>query len=494
MHVLEVEASVIDRAGKPVDTLTEQDFDVTIDGKPASLTNFFLVRRGAVVEEPGTASPSPAPAVAPPLIPTRLVLFVDDLHLHQRTKKRAIESLEKYVEATMDANTKAMLVRWNGSLNILVRPTADREELLRALRPMAKETSKGRVIDSERKTLLELREVLEPDQIRNQFLHFAESQSRDTTQTIEALRAVTRALSGLEGRKILLFVSEGLPLLAGYEILAFLGPGIPLDALGYDQTRKFREYAAFAQDSGVAFCPFNPSGPDGARYAVDLPEGNPNPDLIRENTMNTATLIARQTGGQIIADTNQLNDALALLTDQMTTYYSLGVRAPPSTKPPYDVKVKLRNKPGLRVITAARRNVQPREEAVKESVRARLYFREEENPLDARLSIGAPRKQGERCVAPMQVAVSTTKLTLLPVDDAVRGDLAVHFAVIDDRQQESEVRSTSKEIWPRRGAVVTETVSIGLQPRKYLVSVAIADNLSGETSYLQQELDATACR
>lgn len=84
-------------------------------------------------------------------------------------------------------------------------------------------------------------------------------------------------------------------------------------------------------------------------------------------------------------------------------------------------------------------------------------------------------------------------MTLIPIDDAARGEVSFHFAVIDDRQQESDVRSTTTEIRPRAGAPVTQSVSLGLKERKYVVSTAFVDNVSGEASYLQREIDATNC-
>ncbi|HJQ40074.1 MAG TPA: VWA domain-containing protein [Thermoanaerobaculia bacterium] len=475
VHVLEIEVSVLDRAGKPVEGLTAADFEVRVNRKPTEISNLYLVKRGAIVDETRGAAGS-QPAEAPPaIVPTRLVLFVDDLHLHQRTKKRAVASLRNFVEKTMDDATTAMLVRWNGSLSVVVPATKDRARLLAAIDGMATEPGLMRNVDSQRRLLGQLAASMDPDIVRQHYLAYCESQARDTRQTIDALREVTRAASGLEGRKILLHVSEGLPMFAGWEMLASIEGGkgqIPLEVMKFNLDGQYRALVKFAQQSSVVFCPFDASGPEGAAYAVDIPEGNPNPDLIRENVRATATLLARETGGQLIADTNELDLALARVTDQVTTYYSLGVSAPSGSRGPFNIAVRLRNRPELRVVTAPRRNVTSEPERIANGVRSRLYFREEANPLEARLRVSAPKREGNRCVVHVSADV---KKAISPV--------TFHFAVIDDRQQESNVRTVQAPL-----------VSLGLSPRKYVFSAAIVENLSGETSYLQQDIDATGCK
>src|SRR5688572_16175122 len=46
VHVLEVEAVVLDRAGNPVRGLTRADFEVTVAGEPVDVTNFYAVDGG----------------------------------------------------------------------------------------------------------------------------------------------------------------------------------------------------------------------------------------------------------------------------------------------------------------------------------------------------------------------------------------------------------------------------------------------------------------
>jgi VWFA-related protein len=490
VHLLEVEASVVDRAGKPVENLEQKDFDVTIDGKAADISNFYLVRRGEIVEEPQSGAAS-APQAAPEKVPSRIAFFIDDVHLHERTKKRALDAVIKYVES-LDPSASVMLVRWNGSLQIALPATRDKSAILAAVRELAAQPARGRVSDTERRQIMDMyTSKIDEDEVRQHVLNYAETQASLARTTIAALQDITRILGGFAGRRMLLYVSEGLPQFPGLELTSVVEQNIPGQVLSLDQTRNIQRLNAYAQASGVVFCPFDPSGPDGMRYAVET--GGGRVDVMRTNARPTAELMARETGGQLIADTNDLDTALAVLDRGVTTYYSLGVPAPEGKRGPFNIAVRVKNHPDLRVVTAARRGVTTRAQEVAAAVQSHLYLREEVNPLGVKVKMGEARKDGQRCIVPLMIALPSNRLTLLPAGDAEKGELSVHFAVADERQQESQVKTTSKEVWPRKGSEVTELIALSLQPKKYVVSIAVTDDIAGEASYVQREIDARGC-
>lgn len=470
VHVMELEAVVLGADGKPVDGLTADDFEVRVDGKPASVTNFFAVRRGAIVDE---APVSPGPAVsapAPVVIPTRLVIFLDYRHLHQRTLGRAADAVRRFVDESMDATTTATLVRWNGSLSTLVPHTRDRERLERELSRMAKDTTGLLTEERERDFIAMAASSANDAQLAWAMRRrFAERTFRENEATIQALREVVTSAAGLSGRRILLYVSEGLPQMSAYEEMK----SVPTEAVAYDHTRELRRLADDAQKAGVAFCTLDPSG---------VPEfWAPND---RENQRSPVTMLARQTGGTLITDTNDLGSALLLLTENMTSYYSIGVRGAPD-RPGAAVKIRVRDRPELRVITSTRKTSRSSREAVSDSVVARLYLREEENPIGVRLAIGAPYLEKKQCVARVAIAVPASGITFAPA-----GKVSLLFSLLDDREQESEVKTRTHDVT----GPLAETLVLGLQKRKYVASFAIVDELSGRTAYLQREVDARECR
>jgi VWFA-related protein len=447
VHLLEVEASVLGRDGKPVDGLTEKDFVVEIDGKPAEVTNFFAVRRGRV--EDGD------PATPERVIPTRMTIFIDDVHLHPMAKAHAIQSLRKFVEKGLDPAATTSIVSWNGSLRVIVPPTKDKAKLLKGVELVAREP--GRLPPPQASDEEFLAVVAEVTDVPEHFQDLARMRSLQSKQTMKGLAEVVESMAGLTGRRVVLVVGQGLPMA---------------------RTEDVKTMVETAQQNAVTVSALDPS------FSEDQGE-------LSTTALRTA---AAATGGQMIENQNDLGRALASVTEQATTYYSLAVPAP-SGGTAYDVQVRLRNHPGMKVVTAGRRGVPTAEERIVSTLRARLYSREQENPLNVRVALVPPHKTGDRCAAAFQVGVPASQLTLLPVGDAVKGEMAVRFAVLDDRDSESEVQTTAKEVWPAKGEIVRETVTMGLKAgHKYVLSVAVTDGLSQETSYLQTEVDAGVCR
>lgn len=504
VSILELEVTVIDRAGNPVEGLTQDDFDVRMAGKPRSVTNFFAVKRGSILDVPGGASR--AAAFAPETrIPTTVVIFVDDTRLGARAKQRAIKALQEYVRANIGPSTAGMIARWDGELDVRTRPTELPGPLLAELDRMSREPSL--LNDSERRFMLrEITETLnglrDPGRSSRveatfqEMIVYAEQENRMIEATLEGLDEMIRVAGAFEGRKSLLYVSEGLPLTAATEVFDYweksskaINPAAihnlqqyaqevfkTVNPMRYDRSRQYRAVVKTAQAANVAFYAVDAAGVLGyvGRGVQDPGGGFAQLDqmLVRSNLQDGVRFVANETGGRFIANENDLAGALSVLSEQFGTYYSLGVRAPSSTRLS-KVDVTVRNRPDLRVLASRHRRPQSREEKLEHSVRARLYTQRAENPLGAEVSLGAAMPVGSQCVVPMRVSVARP-----------RADL--YFALLDDRLQESDVRSAAI------GA--THSMSFGVKTGKYVLSLALADPASGETTYLQREIDASGCR
>jgi VWFA-related protein len=514
VHLLEIEAVVVDRTGAPVEGLKADDFEVRLSGNPAPVASVYSVRRGAIQDSGGT---TPQAAAVPPS-PSHLVIITDDLHTGPQAKKRALDALHSYIEKSMSASTTAMLARWNGAMSIKVKPTKERAALLREIATMQREPVRSiSAAGDRRRVLREIEDVFlhredqrgpVAEKAMESAVRYAEERHRDAESTIEALREVVTFARGLHGRTVVLFVSEGVPVRAGTETLEYARDalekvpeyepdrnfgGRALDDLRFDLTARFRSLAALAQSSGVVFSVLDPGGLRGFESAaIDSVGGEARIDstLVRANQSDGMRLVAFQTGGRFIENQNDLEHAVALLTDDVTSYYSIGVRAVEGKR--FDVSVRVRGREELRVLTARRRELATADDVAKGSVRARLYSREVQNPLGASVTTLPGRLASGKCVAPAQVTIPADALTRMP-GDATRVDLSIHAIALDDRQQESSLRSMQKQLVPD-GKPIVETLVFGYQRRKYVVSLAIVDGVSGETSYLQTEVDAAACQ
>lgn len=512
VHVLEVEAVVLDRAGKPVRGLTRADFEVRIDGKPVDITNFYAVDRGDIVDD----RPGPSGTEIHQM-PTRLVVVFDDLHLRPAARKRALDGLKTYVQSSMDERTTVTIIRWNGSMKTRVESSGNPQALLRAIGQMEREVSMKLHADSERRQVMrEIDDVIlhpmpyfqhvQATNALRSALRFVEERTREAGDTIHALSSLIALLSGLDGRKNLLYISEGLPQQPGVEVLDYARKvftrhpvrgfdleredgGAAIHVNRYDQTREFSALISLAQSAGVVFSSLDPGG-----IRADAVSGPENPhalgqldnNFIRTNDSSGARLVASETGGRYVSDVNDLDQAIAVLAEDVTTYYSIGVR-PPNGRRVVDVSVRVRGRKDLRVLTPRSRDVATGQEAIASAIRARLYSREEVNPLDVQLGMGTPWPRGNRCVASVTLSVPTAKLALLPGNE-----IAIHAMVVDDRGKESKVRSSAHAI-NTNGDVTTIPIQFGLGARRYAFSFAVIDKATNETSYMQGSIDASVC-
>ena len=458
VRVLEIEATVVDRDQNAIEGLTPADFIVTIDGRPATITNFSSVVRGTMHDQAITTA-----------VPTRLIVVIDDMSLHQEPKQRALRALRKYVDETMDPSTTATLITWNGALTTRTTPTTRRELLRSAIDASAKEIPRGLLATTERQQLEAARRT--PGYAR-MAESYAQSRAVDAERTLNALEdVVARAAGAVEGRKIVLFISEGVPMQPGSEMLATLPGSSALRVLSPQnaQGRRFREFAKHAQEAGVVFSTLDPS----TSTSTFQHEG--------------MVLLARETGGTLVANQNDLDRALARLDERLSTYYSIAVRPPESASANPRVEVSIKNQPKLRVHVATRSGLPSRDEAIANAVRAQLSWRNEENPLHARLFVELDQHE-TGCIAALRFLVPSESLELLPPQTATRGQLDFWFAVVNEKGTESPVKMLSVPVTSRHGATIPHTMPLALSSGQYVVSTAVVDRLKGTMSYLQREV------
>ncbi|HEY0140589.1 MAG TPA: VWA domain-containing protein [Thermoanaerobaculia bacterium] len=526
VHVLELEAVVLDANGKAVDGLTRADLEVLLDGKPAEVTNFYAVRRGQVVDEQrergfaDTAGTRYEPASAK----SRLIVVFDEMHLAPAGRARAVAALRKYLDTALTPGMTATILRYDGMISVAAKTTAERAELLRGLAQLEKTPATEALRNrTERERLMrtideiatgggrqDLNRAMRAEMALRDVELYAVRQAAVSERTLAAVSDLLAMAAGLEGRKVVLYVSEGIPMQPGIELFEyasdlFLRTGIGGTGLGLDKlqggrgtetrrehSRDFDALVQRAQRSGISFSALDPGGIrglEGTGPEVRESLGRVNTMLMRENETAGLRLVAAQTGGRFITNENNLDQAIAVLTGDVSTYYSLGVHPPENRNKAIDVKIRVRGRDDVRVLTSRNRAITSRSEAVSSGVRARLYSREQDNVLKARAFLGSAWPDGKRCVAPVQVVVPAESLTFLDG----KAQVEVYAIALDEQQNESPVRSIQRTVTVKAGESVNEAITFGFQPRRYLVSLAIVDAISGETSYLLTDVDAKVC-
>ncbi len=328
-----VDVTVTDSKGLPVHGLTRADFTVKEDGKPQPLKNF---------EEYGTERPTTAPAS--PLPPnvysnqltshptTRAVniLLLDQVTIglrpHPEALNAAKEASSQYLK-TMPAGTRvAVLEMDGGGLHMVQGFTSDRDLLLAAVSSVTyKAVPDGRWQPPDTPAVSGL-----PAEKPN-YLLLCNALNFQSARVLNALNQTAAFVSGVPGRKNLLWFTNGAPWLTDYERFS---RSDALTALS-DFTPQLQQIYGRLTTARVAVYPINPLG---VWFEGNISGAN-----------GSLEDMAKATGGKPHFD----NDMVGALREDTATgadYYALSY-VPPLSK--YDgkhhtIEVKV-DRPGLQL-------------------------------------------------------------------------------------------------------------------------------------------------
>jgi VWFA-related protein len=553
VNVVNVEIYVTDKDGHRVPGLKKDDFAVSEDGRKVELVNFAAVDRPPSAPAPAAAPPgvstSPAMPVAapPPVDPNSvlsLVVFVDDVHILPEHRTRAVEQIRQFLRQNIHAGDRVMLATLDINLRNRLPFTADGDRIDAALREAESLASYGQQEDQARRTaydtMVELYELdggtCGPDVVKP-VEGFAQQTQADALRTVGALRLTVSSLSGIPGRKAVLFVSDGVPVTPGEELyqaaydlctgkMAQLGYKLPqpkggpggdsaqldasqtaLDAQKYSVAKKLEDLAAQASANGVTFYTLQASGLRG-NAAADVSYGAEKnllqdgdiQQIQTQNLKGSLTALADDTGGRFILDTNNFLPELARMQEDFDSYYSLGYSPGHSGDGKvHQISVKLK-RPGLRVRYRPSYRDKPAAEKMVDRTLAALLHGIEDNPLQVAVEIGdvTPAERGEYAV-PVRLKIPLFKLTILNQQGNYAGKLRLVVAVRDDagglsplRQVEVPLNIPRKEVLNALGQYYLYTLTLKMKPGAQHFAVAVRDELGATTSYLSRPVTVGA--
>jgi hypothetical protein len=280
---------------------------------------------------------------------------------------------------------------------------------------------------------------------------YSESAHNDLQFSIDSIKNTVSSLGGLPGRKAILYVSSGLPLTPGEDLFHAIQEKYPsetsavLEARQYDVTRRFQEMIAAANANRISFYTIDAGG---LRVATSISAENQTAistgfvDSVHWNNIQSSIrMMAEDTGGIAIVNTNDPSKGLARIAADFENYYSLGYSPAHSGDGRYhEIEVKVsnrdwvvRHRDGYRDKTADAR--------MSDGVMSSLFYNVESNPLGVVLDRDREqRREDGYYVVPVQVKIPLGNLVLIPENDRHIGRVRVYVAAMDDSGGLSEVR------------------------------------------------------
>ena len=325
-----------DHAGKPVVGLKPSDFTVTEDGKLQDIA-FFDASGAASPVSPPPASvvPASAPAsatafsnlVAADRVRNVTVILLDRLNTAWADQAQARDGIRKFLSKVRPDDRVALYALDGTSLRVLHDFTSDTAALLRALTGAARMTSTSTeaqapgapaapAVNVSGSDLSVYGSAFGNDQYYQHFVGEA------AYTTITALQTIGQHLSGVPGRKSLVWISSGFPV---------GGQNSPLASRsGRNDTTEIQRATRALNTAGISVYPIDARGLIGAFSDPGTATRAPTFTTLATFHPNTVVMhsIADDTGGRVFANTNDISGAIRSAIDDADAYYVVGYYPP----------------------------------------------------------------------------------------------------------------------------------------------------------------------
>ena len=519
---------VTDKKGRAITDLTQDDFLVFQDGDRKQISNFKLYTHEIVrgeLEEPlesplATPIPTAVDVDAAGPQPVHLVLYIDNENLEPLDRNRVLSQTREFVRKSVHPPAQMMVVAYQRSFEVLQEFTSDPDEVLRAMRQVRRYTGGRSERERSRQEIMERIGRIQDEnrsagggagqQIAGEYVeaynmiqNYARESSNNLQFTLDSLRQIFTSLSGLPGKKGVIYVSNGLPMTPGMDLFYELSnaandTSILTNMYEFDKSRLYRQLAATANAQGVTLYTIDAAGLSvgGLGSAEYANARNPRSISVgRSNYTDSLRFLADETGGIAIINTNDVGPKLDLINQDMYTYYSIGYPLQASGQDKvHKVKVELRDDPafkGYEVRYRSRFVEKSLETKVQDAVVSSLVFDVDDNPMEIEVETGNPTPaSGDRWLLPAHISFPITSVALLPEGEDFVARVVIFVAARDTNGKQSdlvrqmhEVRVPAdnyEEAKNQRWGIDTQLL---MEPGRYRISVALLDPLTRQDSY-----------
>jgi len=474
--VVNVNVYVTDKQGRVVTDLAADDFVLTQDGTAKAITNFVLftdeIYRSYYRENQApTGQPTPTPVPGAEALskdsfrPVYVVLYFDNENSRAIERNRLITQLRTFIRENLHPPVQMMVISYQKSYEVIQAFTDDPREIYDALREIKMYTGGRTEVDNARKDILRQfadsqrssgNNVSAMSRSHGMVIGFAEEEANSLQFTLGALRDTLTMLSGLPGKKMVIYVSNGLPMIAGLDLFyAFANTYHESSAITesarYNMNRHFTSLVSNANAQDISFYTFGVGGLENP--TLSSAELGSNTDTMSaslgmQNYLDPLRFMADSTGGAAIVSTNDFARGLEKVGQDFFTYYSLGYNLNQTgLDKVHRIKVELKNHPDYRLRYRQRFVEKSLESRVQDKVVTGLMFPLDDNPMQIMVEIGNQGPAGEtRWMVPIELTFPLRRVALLPAGDDYVGNLTMFIAARNTNGERSDVVRQNHEI------------------------------------------------
>jgi VWFA-related protein len=528
VSLVNVDVVVTDKKGHRITGLTKDDFEITEDRKPQSITNFSEYRdhQTASVENARIASDAPPLEAASTLHPRAaraLVVFIDDMRLPNFKKDPVFAALKSMLHETIGKDDLVMIARWR------LKPFVEQQytnnlALVDAALERASAASSGVLLDAATEVRDRQDEVIQALQAAAQAsgssteidpddeIAMLDIRSRaqiamwDMRQKAAAMNALISSMP--QGtKKAFIFLSSRFSAYAGGEFFFASADAMTLQDQQHFNTTKIRSSLLnVANAHGVTIYPLYPEGlqtnatiaspsvtGDRAMRMAPPQAGN---YLVLQNELTSLATIAEETGGKLAWSAVDVAKTLPLIRDDLTSYYSLAYHAPSRfDDKPRQIAVRTKNR--AYVVRTRQHFVERSAQAeMRDRLTASLFTQALASRMPIDLELGYPKKQSKaKYTVPAKVRIPIKSLMTVDSSDKRKGAFSVYIATARTLGIGAEVMHETVPFTmtstPAADQFFTYEFDVLTDFLTTRIAVAVVDELTGEIGYVRAELPKT---
>jgi VWFA-related protein len=529
--VTNVDVVVTDKDGNRVTGLKAENFEIYEDNLKMRLTNFYELKGmevytpAARAEEEVPLPPSRQLIIQPTQFKNKIIFYFDNWHLHPMNRNWSIKKLETFIQNNFppqNAINEGMVVCLSQKLEIIQEFTSNQGQLRAALDDVKKRSGQSLLqLKTKEDMKRELNRMVSDfsrgdnryeafGQAMGYARNYVEAENNDLNYSLKSLSAFVDNITGIEGKKMLIYVSDGLPLNPGEEVFRYIDNAFPVgnaraEAMNYDATNVFKELTARCNASEITIYPINARGLETMALTADKAVGwdtySRGSGMMRTTSRvqnDALELMANDTGGVSILNTNAIAAGLEEIKDDLQFYYSLGYVSPDRAEGKYhtiDVKlVGIEGKYNVRVRHGYMRVSQ--EAKIRESVYSRLFLGRPENPMQLKALIMSvePMRSSKKLCLNVKILIPIKNLTLYSGEDEYIGQIKVYVALKDSQNHFSPIHELTEDIEipfkhyeTALRSYYPYVAEMYVDPGDYTISLAVKDVTANVLNYLQLE-------
>jgi len=463
VRIVNVEVTVTSKGG-PVRGLTRDDFEIFEDGKPQSITNFYISDEARTVvtatARPGTpAAAAAAPAEPDPRYRRKVLVLVDNNHTTRHGRDTALRALEAMINDRFHGNYEWSIGVIGRGVTLVLPLSSDKAAIHEALEIIRRAGTRGEatstfagVTDRGGLNLKQTETGITGMNVfdRDYSERLAQAGASDDAErviaakfTAPAIFDAARGFASTSGRKIVFFLTGdpglndiGLVSQGGGNGFGVRGVStgnsndrsneLWADQKTIEELRKAIIHEANASD--VSFYIWNV---EGLKPMGDA--GDPGSQTSSPGTNTSAIFwLANQTGGRLVTG-NDPARAVQEFDTASSTFYSLGYSpAHPDDGTYHAISVRLKQKSNYKLEYRTGYSSTPSATQLERAMMSPTAAAMQQTGLPVTLAMGTPSTDKSEVTVPIEVKVPFRSLQFLPGKRGVAANLVVYVSVFDD--------------------------------------------------------------